>query len=343
MATSSKVTTAVDPAVVLAHKFPEVSFSYDERDAALYALGVGACGADAVDDKELHFVYHRDGQRQIKVLPSFVSLFPTKASNGVGYFDLPGLNFDPALLLHGQQYIEIYRPLPSYGSVVNKTKVAGLHDKGKATVLEMETTTSLQDSGEILCMNRSTIYLRGAGGFSDSSRPYSYASYPANQVSRISIPNTTPSAVYEDQTKQSQALLYRLNGDYNPLHSDPMIAEVAGFTRPILHGLCTLGFATRAVIKSFCNGEPTLVKSIFGRFLLHVYPGETLATEMWLDGQKVQYQTKVKERNRAVLSGYVLLKHIPSSLSSVGEGICGASDQETGHRDAHGQHGEDED
>ncbi|GJN34518.1 hypothetical protein PR202_gb23185 [Eleusine coracana subsp. coracana] len=272
MATSSKVTTAVDPAVVLAHKFPEVSFSYDERDAALYALGVGACGADAVDDKELHFVYHRDGQRQIKVLPSFVSLFPTKASNGVGYFDLPGLNFDPALLLHGQQYIEIYRPLPSYGNVVNKTKVAGLHDKGKATVLEMETTTSLQDSGEILCMNRSdSLFIL------------------------------------------LQALLYRLNGDYNPLHSDPMIAEVAGyatsaqscflfvfgsfvkilsdedlcrFTRPILHGLCTLGFATRAVIKSFCNGEPTLVKSIFGRFLLHVYPGETLATEMWLDGQK---------------------------------------------------------
>ncbi|GJM99424.1 hypothetical protein PR202_ga16520 [Eleusine coracana subsp. coracana] len=307
MATSSKVTTAVDPAVVLAHKFPEVSFSYDERcvpvrlparqDAALYALGVGACGADAVDDKELHFVYHRDGQSHIKILPCFVSLFPYKASNGVGYFDLPGLNFDPALLLHGQQYIEIYRPLPSYGNVVNKTKVAGLHDKGKATVLEMETTTSFQDSGEILCMNRSdSLFIL------------------------------------------LQALLYRLNGDYNPLHSDPMIAEVAGFpstlppalsafvalilsdedlcrfTRPILHGLCTLGFATRAVIKSFCNGEPTLVKSIFGRFLLHVYPGETLATEMWLDGQKVQYQTKVKERNRAVLSGYVLLKHIPSSL-----------------------------
>ncbi|ONM23244.1 Enoyl-CoA hydratase 2 peroxisomal [Zea mays] len=163
-------------------------------------------------------------------------------------------------------------------------------------------------------MNRSTIYLRGAGGFSDSSRPYSYATYPANQVSRISIPNSAPSAVCDDQTKQSQALLYRLSGDYNPLHSDPDIAQLAGFTRPILHGLCTLGFAARAVIKSFCNGEPTAVKSIFGRFLLHVYPGETLSTEMWLDGQKVHYQTKAKERNRAVLSGYVLLQHIPSSL-----------------------------
>ncbi|WVZ65762.1 hypothetical protein U9M48_015075 [Paspalum notatum var. saurae] len=304
MATRSKPSAAVDPEVVLAHKFPEVSFHYDERDVALYALGVGACGDDAVDEKELHFVYHRDGQPHIKVLPTFVSLFPNKNGNGLGFVNVPGLNFDASLLLHGQQYIEIYRQIPSYSSVVNKVKVAGLHDKGKATILELETTTSLKESGEILCMNRSTIYLRGAGGFSDSSRPYTYATYPANQVSRISIPNSAPSA----------ALLYRLSGDYNPLHSDPAIAQVAGFTRPILHGLCTLGFAARAVIKSFCNGEPTAVKSIFGRFLLHVYPGETLSTEMWLDGQKVHYQTKVKERNRAALSGYVLLQHIPSSL-----------------------------
>uniref|UniRef100_A0A453LIH3 MaoC-like domain-containing protein n=1 Tax=Aegilops tauschii subsp. strangulata TaxID=200361 RepID=A0A453LIH3_AEGTS len=90
--------------------------------------------------------------------------------------------------------------------------------------------------------------------------------------------------------------------------------RLQGFTRPILHGLCTLGFAARAVIKSFCNGDPAAVRNIFGRFLLHVYPGETLVTEMWVDGQRVQYQTKAKERDRAVLSGYVLLKHIPSSL-----------------------------
>ncbi|RLN32822.1 enoyl-CoA hydratase 2, peroxisomal-like [Panicum miliaceum] len=262
MATNSKPAAAVDPEVALAHRFPEGS-------GAVRAL-VGACGDDAVDGKELHFVYHRDGQPRIKVLPTFVSLFPNKNSNGLGFIDVPGLNFDASLLLHGQQYIEIYRAIPSSASVVNKVKVAGLHDKGKATILELETTTSLRESGEVLCMNRSTIYLRGAGGFSDSSRPYTYATYPANQ-----------------------ALLYRLSGDYNPLHSDPDIAQVAGFTRPILHGLCTLGFAARAVIKSFCNGEPAAVKSIFGR---------------------VHYQTKVKERNRAVLSGYVLLQHIPSSL-----------------------------
>ncbi|XP_072969441.1 enoyl-CoA hydratase 2, peroxisomal isoform X2 [Typha angustifolia] len=304
----------MDPDLVISHKFPETSFSYTERDVALYALGVGACGGDAVDEKELKYAYHRDGQEYIQVLPTFASLFPFKNGNGLGLVDVPGLQYDPSLLLHGQQYMEIYRPFPSNSSILNKVAIAGLHDKGKATILELETTSYLKDSGEILCMNRSTVYLRGAGGFSDSSRPYSYASYPANQVDRVSVPKSKPSIVYEDHTQVSQALLYRLSGDYNPLHSDPMVARVAGFTRPILHGLCTLGFAVRSIIKSFCNGDPTAVKSIFGRFLLHVYPGETLVTEMWPEGPRVIYQTKVKERNRAVLSGYVLLKHIPSSL-----------------------------
>ncbi|XP_010935207.1 enoyl-CoA hydratase 2, peroxisomal [Elaeis guineensis] len=303
----------VDPELVISHKFPETSFSYTERDVALYALGVGACAGDALDEKELKYVYHRDGQRFIQALPTFGALFPFQNKKGQ-VDDVPGMQFDQRLLLHGQQYMEIYRPFPSSGSILNKIAIAGLHDKGKATIIEIETTSYIKESGEALCMNRSTIYLRGAGGFSKSSPPYSYITYPANQVSRVSVPKYKPSVVYEDRTHQSQALLYRLSGDYNPLHSDPMIAQVAGFTRPILHGLCTLGYAVRAIIKSLCNGEPTAVKSIFGRFLLHVYPGETLVTEMWLEGPRVIYQTKVKERNRAVLSGYVLLKHIPSSL-----------------------------
>ncbi|PWA62511.1 enoyl-CoA hydratase 2 [Artemisia annua] len=110
-----------------------------------------------------------------------------------------------------------------------------------------------------------------------------------------------------------EALLYRLSGDYNPLHSDPKLAAVAGFSRPILHGLCTLGFAVRAVIRTICNGDAKLVKAISGRFLLHVYPGETLITEMWLEGSRVLYQTKVKERNRAVLAGFVDLNQLRSS------------------------------
>ncbi|CAI9777927.1 unnamed protein product [Fraxinus pennsylvanica] len=301
-----------DPQLIISHKFPEFTYSYTERDAALYALGVGACADDAVNDKELKYVYHHDGQQSILVLPTFAALFSLHFSSQLA--QLPGFQYDPRLLLHGQQYVEIYKPLPSSGCILNKATVAGLHDKVKAAVLEIEVVSYEKDTGEMLCMNRMTVFLRGAGGFSKSSQPYSYTRYLANQTSDYKIPKTQPFSVYEQCTQPSQALLYRLSGDYNPLHSDPAIAEIAGFSRPILHGLCTLGFAVRAIIKCVCNGEPNMIKSISGRFLLHVYPGETIITEMWLEGSRVLYQVKVKERNRAVLSGYVKLDRLSSSL-----------------------------
>ncbi|KAK1321481.1 Enoyl-CoA hydratase 2, peroxisomal [Acorus calamus] len=184
------------------------------------------------------------------VLPTFAALFPFRSKQDAS--DVAGLRFDPKLLLHGQQYIEIYKPFPSNACVENKVAIAGLHDKGKATILELETISYEKESGEVLCMNRSTIYLRGAGGFSKSSPPYSYSNYPTGQVARVTIPTRVPSKVYEDCTQQSQALckscimvgvtfvhltlvlalrdalLYRLSGDYNPLHSDPMVGRVAG-------------------------------------------------------------------------------------------------------------------
>ncbi|KAI8549370.1 hypothetical protein RHMOL_Rhmol06G0019300 [Rhododendron molle] len=282
--------SVIDPQLILSHNFPETTYTYTERDAALYALGVGACARDALDGKELKYVYHQDGQQSIQVLPTFAALLSFGSLSELT--KLPGLQYDPRLLLHGQQYIEIYKPFPSSGCIQNKASISGLHDKGKATILEVEVKSYDKQSGEPLCMNRMTIYLRGIGGFSKSSHPYSYSKNPASQ----------------------NALLYRLSGDYNPLHSDPMVAEVAGFSRPILHGLCTLGFAVRAIIRCVCKGDPNMIKTISGRFLLHVYPGETLITEMWLEGLRVVYQVKVKERNKAVLSGFVEISHLPSSL-----------------------------
>ncbi|KAF5181433.1 Enoyl-CoA hydratase 2, peroxisomal [Thalictrum thalictroides] len=304
--------TSIDPELIVAHKFPETTFTYTERDVALYALGIGACGGDAVDEKELKYVYHKNGQPFVKVLPTFATVITFGAAGNL--HEVPGLQFDPRLLLHGQQYIEIYKPFPSSACIQNRAVVAGLHDKGKATVIEVESISYDKASGEALCKNRMTVYLRGAGGFSKSSSPYTYSNYPANQVLPIKIPKSQPFTVYEDCTQQSQALLYRLSGDYNPLHSDPEFATIAGFSRPILHGLCTLGFAVRAIVKCLCNGEPTLVSGIFGRFLLHVYPGETLVTEMWLEGSRVIYQTKVKERSRTALMGYVVLNRATSSM-----------------------------
>ncbi|PPD88959.1 hypothetical protein GOBAR_DD14095 [Gossypium barbadense] len=338
--------SACNPDLIIAHKFPDTTYAYTERDVAVYALGVGACGRDAVDTDELKYVYHENGQQFIKgrkwsclnllvtnhwclftyghniipflispppqVLPTFSTLFSLRGLPQLS--GVPGLRFDKRLLLHGQQYIEIHKPLPSNASILNKTAIAGFHDKGlyslpemmssKAAILELETRSYEKESGELLTLNRTSVFLRGAGGFSDPSKPFTYSNYPVNPASAMKIPKTQPSA----------ALLYRLSGDYNPLHSDPMIAKVAGFSRPILHGLCTLGFAVRAIIKCICRGDPDMVKSIFARFLLHVYPGEALITEMWLEGLRVIYQVKAKERNRAVLSGYVDLHRLAASL-----------------------------
>ncbi|KAF7140749.1 hypothetical protein RHSIM_Rhsim06G0009800 [Rhododendron simsii] len=287
---ANDASSVIDPQLILSYNFPETTYTYTERDAALYALGVGACARDALDGKELKYVYHQDGQQSIQVLPTFAALLSFGSLSELN--NLPGLQYDPRLLLHGQQYIEIYKPFPSSGCIQNKASISGLHDKGKATILEVEVKSYDKQSGEPLCMNRMTIYLRGIGGFSKSSHPYSYSKNPASQ----------------------NALLYRLSGDYNPLHSDPMVAEIAGFSRPILHGLCTLGFAVRAIIRCVCKGDPNMIKTISGRFLLHFYPGETLITEMWLEGLRVVYQVKVKERNRAVLSGFVEISHLTSSL-----------------------------
>ncbi|XP_068640211.1 enoyl-CoA hydratase 2, peroxisomal-like [Aristolochia californica] len=303
--------TVCNPELVLAHKFPETVFNYTERDVAVYALGVGSCIGNAVDEKELKYVYHENGQKFIQVLPTFAAVFPFALISNLRQVE--GLQIDPHLLLHGQQYMEIYKPLPSSCSIQNRAVISGLHDKGKAAVVEIETTSYNKETGEALCMNRSSVYLRGAGGFSKSTPLYSYSKYPASQVSSVTIPKTSPFSVYEESTNQSQALLYRLSGDYNPLHSDPIVARVAGFSRPILHGLCSLGFAVRAIVKCLCNGDPALVKSVLARFLLPVYPGETLITKMWLDGSRVLYLVIVKERNRSVLSGNVFLHHRPSS------------------------------
>ncbi|KAK8643015.1 hypothetical protein V6N13_012332 [Hibiscus sabdariffa] len=293
-----------------------------------------------------------------EVLPTFSTLFSLEVMSELSV--VRSLRFDARLMLHGQQYIEIYKPLPVNASIHNKVTLAGLHDKGKASVLELETRSYAKESGELLSMNRTSVFLRGAGGFSDPSKPFTYSNYPVNQTS-MKIPKIRPFA----------ALLYRLSGDYNPLHSDPMIGKAAGlarclttmllqrlimiililrlwlhlmqnfglpllvsssfasqtsmsiyallshvhrFSRPILHGLCTLGFAARAIIRCICKGDPDMIKSIFARFLLHVYPGEALITEMWIEDLKVIYQVKVKERNREVLAGYVQLHQLAAPL-----------------------------
>lgn len=304
--------SSFDPELFISYKFPETEYTYTDRDAAIYALGVGACVQDSTDTDELKYVYHDNQKESMKVLPTFFARYSLGFIQ-YGINNNPGLPWDPNLMLHGQQYIEIYKPFPSNANILNKESIAGLHDKGKAAILDTETRSYVKESGELLCMNRVTTFIRGAGGFSNLSNPFSYSSYPANQAT-LTIPKGQPFAIFEQCTQPSQALLYRLSDNDHRLHSDPVISKAAGFSRPILHGLCFLGFAVRVIIKTMCKGDPDMVKTVFGRFLLHVYPSETLVTEMWLQGSRVIYHTRIKERNGKVLSGYVDLHHLPSAL-----------------------------
>ncbi|KAH6555884.1 hypothetical protein KP509_1Z220100 [Ceratopteris richardii] len=287
------------------------------RDVVLYALGVGACKDNACDLSELDYVYSEDGQHAVKVLPTFGILFSFNLVERL--LTIPGMNFHPSMLLHGEQYIEIYKKLPTSGEVVYESRISQLHDKEKAAVLEVETLCRESGSEELLCLNRSTVFLRGAGGFSKSKTElFSYDKRSPSLRPLVKLPILPPKSVaaltHEDQTQPNQALLYRLSGDYNPLHSDPEIARIAGFPRPILHGLCTLGYAVRAIIKHFCHGDPALVQSIQGRFMLHVFPGETLVTQMWRQEdnvERINFLCSVKERSRPVLSGVVFLNASP--------------------------------
>ncbi|KAL3681389.1 hypothetical protein R1sor_024345 [Riccia sorocarpa] len=310
---------SINPDLVLKFQFSESIYEYTERDVALYALGVGAPGPNPVDPLELPFVYHPKGQEFVRVLPTFPVVWPFSLTESLKSVD--GLHYDPKLLLHGEQYLEIYKQLPTRGRIRSSSRISGLHDKVKAAIVEVEVLSHDDGTGELLCLNRFTVFLRGAGGFSPtSSKLFSYSERTTNLDRVTPIPPTIkastsspPTAVFEDQSQTSQALLYRLSGDYNPIHADPAIAGQAGFDRPILMGLCSLGYAVRAVIRCLCFGDSGRVQSVQGRFLSHVFPGEKLVTEMWADasGNKVTYICKAN--GRSVLSGFVTLTPPPAS------------------------------
>eukprot|EP00850_Spirogloea_muscicola_P000547 SM000002S05627 [mRNA] locus=s2:1281840:1284775:- [translate_table: standard] len=285
------------------------------RDVILYALSVGACATDQQDPLELPLVYHP--RRLDKVLPTFGVLFPSSIIQQIS--SVPSLQFDPSLLLHAEQSIEIFKPLPSQAKIRNQSSIVGIADKGKAALIEVETLTYDESDEEKLCVNRSLCFLRGAGGFDDKGI---CADIPENSLGKgraqasFKVPaGVPPNMVHVSPTQVTQALLYRLGGDYNPLHADPDFAKAAGFDMPILHGLCTFGFAARAVIHCYCSGEPSLLWRMQGRFLLHVFPGETIVTEMWPQGpSSILFQCKVEERAKVVLAGIASIRKLASRI-----------------------------
>ncbi len=283
----------IDVDEALGYEFPEASSSYDERDVALYALGVGA-GANPLDAAELKLVYELDSDFQ--VLPTFgvvpaLRVMMDNAKNGV---QAPGLHYGLERLLHGEQYTEVKRPLPPAAKLTHRARIKDIFDKGKGALIVTAIET-LDEDGEVLIYNESTAFIRGAGGWGGERGPSS----PGNEA-----PEREPDAIVEEAIPPHQALLYRLSGDWNPLHADPAFAKAFGFDKPILHGLCTFGYAGRHVISQMApNGDARFFKSIKVRFTNNVYPGDTLITEMWKDGdQRVIFRCKVKERDELVIS-----------------------------------------
>jgi len=283
----------VDVDAALGFEFPEATTSYDEGDLALYALGVGAAN-DPLDPNELALVYEMSGEG-FKALPTYgvipsVNMVLTQAKAGI---TAPGLNYGLDRVLHGEQYTELKRPLPTKATLTHKMRIKDIFDKTKGALIVNE-TRSYDEDGDELIYNEMTVFVRGAGGWGGDRGP----SGPVNEP-----PAREPDAVIEEQVAPNQALLYRLSGDWNPLHADPGFAKNFGFEKPILHGLCTYGHVGRHVIKSFCGGDPSYFKSIRVRFAATVLPGQTLVTEMWKESDtKIILRCSVKETGKAVIT-----------------------------------------
>lgn len=269
---------------VLSQKFEAHTYNYQERDVILYNLGVGA------KRTELPWVY--ENNEDFEVIPTFGVIPQFDSQMSIPYDEfLP--NFSPMMLLHGEQYLEIRKfPIPTSGKLTAQARVLEVLDKGKAASVVLQTETK-DESGEILFVNEGTIFIRGSGGFGGESKGKDRgAATAANKV-----PSRAPDTVVEEKTTEDQAAIYRLSGDYNPLHIDPDFAKVGKFPQPILHGLCFFGFSGKHLYKTY-----GMFKDIKVRFVGSVYPGETLRTEMWKDGNKVIFQTKVVERDALVIS-----------------------------------------
>jgi 3-hydroxyacyl-CoA dehydrogenase/3a,7a,12a-trihydroxy-5b-cholest-24-enoyl-CoA hydratase len=284
----------IDVDEALGYEFPAIETSYAARDVSLYALGVGAA-TDPIDDRELQLVYEMHGEGQ-KVLPTFgvipaMSAFIKLMQDGQ---QAPGLNYGFDRLLHGEQITELKAPLPTKATLVHRARVKNIFDKGKHALVVIEVVSTDADGNELI-RNELTSLIRNAGGWGGDRGPSAEVNVP---------PDRAPDAVTEDKIPAHQALLYRLTGDINPLHADPGFAKAFGFDRPILHGLCTFGYAGRHVINAFApDADPRYFKSIQTRFSGSVFPGETLVTEMWKEpGGKIIFRCKVKERDEVVVS-----------------------------------------
>jgi acyl dehydratase len=262
----------------------DIPFTYTDIETMFYALSVGM-GRDPLNRKELPYVYEQGG---------LLHTMPTLCTVLVPNMFPPDLGWDYSQVLHAEQRMQLYRPLPPAADLLIDKKVVDAFDRGpsRGALILLEAEGRLASDGTVLFTLGFTIMARGDGGFGG---PSGKAPLPHR------APKREPDLSCDIETRQDQALMYRLTGDRNPLHADPAHAAAVGFERPILHGLCTYGIACNAVLKTICDYDYTLIKGFDGRFSAPVVPGDTITTDMWQDGDIVSFRCTVKERDSVVL------------------------------------------
>ncbi|WP_299360968.1 MaoC/PaaZ C-terminal domain-containing protein [uncultured Paracoccus sp.] len=274
----------LDPQTLLNFEIPEQRQGYGHREVAFYALSIGL-GQDPLDTDQLRFA---GGLDEIVAFPTMALVL---GHPGFWLAD-PRTGVDATRVLHGEQGMTLHAPLPPAGTVIGRTRVTGLIDKGagKGALMYSEKDLVDADTGTLLATTRSTTFLRGDGGCGGTNAE-------PKQVHQL--PDTPPDIAIEIPTRPEQALWYRWNCDDNPLHLNPAVAARAGFERPILHGLCTLGVAAQALLRTLAGGNAGRFRTLDARFTAPVYPGETLRTEIWRDGS---FRTRVVERDVVVIA-----------------------------------------
>jgi acyl dehydratase len=257
--------------------------SWTSKDALLYAIGVGAGLGDPL--RELEFTTENSEGIEQKVLPTYgVLLAQAGSSRSIG-------DFDRAMLVHAEQYVELHRPLSVAGTLQTSATITGIYDKGSGALVESESVAVDPLTGEPVITTRTGTFIRGEGGFGGERG--TSASWQR--------PDRAPDHKVVELTRPEQALLYRLSGDRNPLHADPKFAARGGFTRPILHGLCTYGFTGRVLLHELCGSDPARFRSMSGRFSAPVLPGESLVVSIWRDSEGTALFQTAKEDGTVVI------------------------------------------
>ena len=282
----------IDVEKALAAELEPIEFSWTSSDIQLYHLGLGA-GADPMDERELRYLTDNTPQ----VLPTFGNVATSFHMTEAPKVQFPGIDIELSKVLHASEAVTVPGPIPTSGTATSRQKFTEIWDKGKAAVIVSESTVT-DESGTVLWTTKRSIFARGEGGFGGERGP----------STSVELPDRAPDAEIAIATLPQQALLYRLCGDRNPLHSDPGFAKAAGFDRPILHGLCTYGIGAKAIVDHFLDADVSRVGSYGARFAGTVIPGETLQANIWHhNGTYIGTLTAPSRDNTVVLSGVELV------------------------------------